>query len=178
MQNIRTSLQGQKINFDQFVAYNDKTKAVGNMRVNARGDIIDASGNILKTRTEIMKQKFIGSTNVSHRKTRTGKTKAQNTQSSQNNISNESQTEDQYEDQNEPQNIWDQFGGRLSRVEQIQNENRYPTVNQNYSGPSQLERIQQFGPRSSDLRGSLASDIEIDLSEVTKPSDIRTLRRI
>lgn len=165
MQNIRTSLQGQKINFDQFVAYNDKTKAVGNMRVNARGDIIDASGNILKTRTEIMKQKFIGSTNVSHRKTRTGKTKAQNTQSSQNNISNEFQNENQYEDQNESQSV----SGN-------QDSSNYNSPRS--SGLTQLERIQQFGPRSSDLRGSLASDIEIDLSEVTKPSDIRTLRRI
>lgn len=166
MQNIRTSLQGQKINFDQFVAYNDKTKAVGNMRVNARGDIIDASGNILKTRTEIMKQKFIGSTNVSHRKTRTGKTKAQNTQSSQNNISNESQIVSQYDD--------DQ--SEIQSVNENQDSSNYTSPRS--SGLSQLERIQQFGPRSSDLRGALASDIEIDLSEVTKPSDIRTLRRI
>jgi hypothetical protein len=170
MQNIRTSLQGQKINFDQFVAYNDKTKAVGNMRVNARGDIIDASGNILKTRTEIMKQKFIGSTNVSHRKTRTGKTKAQNTQSSiqssQNNISNESQIVSQYDD--------DQ--SEIQSVSENQDSSNYNSPRS--SGLSQLERIQQFGPRSSDLRGALASDIEIDLSEVTRPSDIRTLRRI
>jgi hypothetical protein len=166
MQNIRTSLQGQKINFDQFVAYNDKTKAVGNMRVNARGDIIDASGNILKTRTEIMKQKFIGANTVSHKKNRTGKTKAPNTQSSQNNVSIDTQDQTQNEIQYETVN--------------------YETVNQNYStynnirssGLSQLEKVQQFGPRASDLRGSLASDIEIDLSEVTRPSDIRTLRRI
>jgi hypothetical protein len=174
MQNIRTSLQGQKINFDQFVAYNDKTKAVGNMRVNARGDIIDASGNILKTRTEIMKQKFIGSTNVSHRKTRTGKTKAQNTQSStqssQNNISNESQIVSQYDDDQS------EIQSEIQTVSENQDSSNYTSPRS--SGLSQLERIQQFGPRSSDLRGALASDIEIDLSEVTKPSDIRTLRRI
>ena len=61
MQNIRITLQGQKINFDQFVAYNDKTRAVGNMQVNARGDIIDSRGEVIEKRTAIMKQKFVSS---------------------------------------------------------------------------------------------------------------------
>jgi len=43
---------------------------------------------------------------------------------------------------------------------------------------SQEERVQVFGPRSTSLRGVLASDIDIDLNEVTRPSDVRTLRRI
>lgn len=158
MQNIRTSLQGQKINFDQFVAHNDKTRAVGNMKVNARGDMIDASGNILKTRTEIMKQKFTGPT-VSHKKNRTGKTKAAGSKTKQ--------TVDQTISANTQTNL--------------EIETQSSTNGQNSLKPrtlSQAERIQQFGPRASDLRGALASDIEIDLNEVTRPSEVRTLKRI
>lgn len=156
MQNIRISLQGQKINFDQFVAHNDKTRAVGNMKVNARGDIIDNSGNILKTRTEIMKQKFTGPT-VSHKKPRTGKTKSAGARS------RSTQENTEIESVNELES--------LQSNNTLNNQSRSRTL-------SQTEKIQQFGPRASDLRGALASDIEIDLNEVTRPSEVRTLRRI
>lgn len=161
MQNIKITLQGQKINFDQFVAYNDKTRAVGNMQVNARGDVIDSRGEIVEKRTAIMKQKFTGQT-VSNKKQKP--TRAKNRPGSTNtNLVQQSRTNTVVEDS----------GLTLA-----------PVTNTNQPNPSarrslqQTDKFQHFGPRASDLRGALASDIEIDLSEVTKPSDVRTLKRI
>jgi hypothetical protein len=158
MQNIRITLQGQKINFDQFVAYNDKTRAVGNMQVNARGDVIDSQGNVIEKRTAIMKQKFTGHT-VSNKKQKPSRSK------------------------NRPSNInLDRNQqSQSSPTEEIQETQVTDTVQSNTNTRrimQQTDKFQHFGPRSSDLRGSLASDIEIDLSEVTKPSDFRTLKRI
>jgi hypothetical protein len=150
MQNIRITLQGQKINFDQFVAYNDKTRAVGNMKVNARGDIIDSRGEIVEKRTAIMKQKFTSQT-VRNKKLKP--TRAKNRPPMHQSQSNLGVTENSSVESNTPR------------------EHKTRTLNQ-------TDKFQHFGPRSSDLRGVLASDIEIDLSEVTKPSDVRTLKRI
>lgn len=47
MKRHRTAL-GKMIDMSELVAKNEKTRAVGNMRVNARGDTIDSSGKILE----------------------------------------------------------------------------------------------------------------------------------
>ena len=48
----RRTNQGQTIDLEGIVLANEKTIAVGNMRVNARGDSIDDKGNIVKTKTQ------------------------------------------------------------------------------------------------------------------------------
>jgi len=51
MANRKTS-RGQQIDIDGIALANETTVAVGNMRVNARGDQLDSKGNIVKTKTE------------------------------------------------------------------------------------------------------------------------------
>jgi len=48
--------QGRALDMDALILKNEKVRAVGNISVNARGDQIDAKGNIIKTRAEIMKE--------------------------------------------------------------------------------------------------------------------------
>ena len=56
--NIYQSAQGIQINMDQMRILNEKSVAVGNMQVNARGDLIQRSGEIIKSRNEIMKDHY------------------------------------------------------------------------------------------------------------------------
>ena len=48
----RRTNQGQTIDMEGLALANEKTVAVGNMKVNARGDRLDSSGNVIKTKTE------------------------------------------------------------------------------------------------------------------------------
>jgi hypothetical protein len=50
MAKYRTAL-GKVVDMSILAAKNEKTRAVGNMKVNARGDTIDANGNIIKPAT-------------------------------------------------------------------------------------------------------------------------------
>jgi hypothetical protein len=43
---------GKTVDMGTLIAKNEKTRAVGNMKVNARGDTIDAHGRIIKPVTE------------------------------------------------------------------------------------------------------------------------------
>lgn len=49
------SANGKLVDFDVLRQKNELTPAVGNMRVNARGDKIGPNGEILKSRDEILK---------------------------------------------------------------------------------------------------------------------------
>ena len=51
MANRKTS-RGQQIDIDGIALANETTVAVGNMRINARGDQLDSKGNVVKTKTE------------------------------------------------------------------------------------------------------------------------------
>jgi hypothetical protein len=51
MSNFRTAM-GKTVDMSSLIARNEKTRAVGNMKVNARGDTIDAHGRIIKPVTE------------------------------------------------------------------------------------------------------------------------------
>ena len=44
--------RGQAIDMQGLVLANETTVAVGNMKVNARGDQVDTEGNVVKTKTE------------------------------------------------------------------------------------------------------------------------------
>jgi hypothetical protein len=54
---IYTTMQGKPIDFDNIRLKNELVPAVGNMKVNARGDEITPDGNILKKRDDIVEQK-------------------------------------------------------------------------------------------------------------------------
>lgn len=54
---IYKTMQGRVIDFDSLRLTNELTPAVGNMKVNARGDEIRPNGEIVKTRDEISEQK-------------------------------------------------------------------------------------------------------------------------
>ena len=51
MSTFRTAM-GKSVDMGTLIARNEKTRAVGNMKVNARGDTIDAHGRIIKPVTE------------------------------------------------------------------------------------------------------------------------------
>lgn len=58
MQNIRKTAQGKSINFDTLQLSNEETVAVGNMKVNARGDELGPGGVIVRTRDQVMKEYY------------------------------------------------------------------------------------------------------------------------
>lgn len=51
---IYRTMQGKQIDIERFIAQNDSTQAVGNMKVNARGDLLGPGGKIIKTREQVM----------------------------------------------------------------------------------------------------------------------------
>jgi hypothetical protein len=57
MSKYKTS-QGKVIDIEKLRLMNEKTIAVGNMKVNARGDQLGQGGKIVATRNELMSQKY------------------------------------------------------------------------------------------------------------------------
>lgn len=55
---VYKSMQGKSIDMDLLRKKNEMTPAVGNARVNARGDILGAGGKIVKTREEVAKEYY------------------------------------------------------------------------------------------------------------------------
>jgi hypothetical protein len=52
---VRT-MQGKEIDMEKLQMANELTPAVGNVKVNARGDELGPGGQIVKTREEVMKE--------------------------------------------------------------------------------------------------------------------------
>lgn len=77
--------QGRSIDFEKIRLQNELTPAIGNMRVNARGDQLGPGGNIVKSREQMLDEHY--KTNVAKRKqvepdvipTKGGKAKAVDT---------------------------------------------------------------------------------------------------
>lgn len=57
MAKYRTAL-GKVLDISGLIAKNERTRAVGNMKVNARGDTIDANGNIVRKVTEKVTENY------------------------------------------------------------------------------------------------------------------------
>lgn len=57
MSNYRTAM-GKAIDMSALAARNEKTRAVGNMNVNARGDTIDSTGRIIKSATSKVNEQY------------------------------------------------------------------------------------------------------------------------
>lgn len=57
MSKYRTA-QGKMLDMSALAAKNEKTRAVGNMRVNARGDTIDGTGKIIEPATSKVNKNY------------------------------------------------------------------------------------------------------------------------
>lgn len=57
---IYKSMQGKEIDLDKLRNKNETTLAVGNARVNARGDEIGPGGKIIRKREEVMAEYYTG----------------------------------------------------------------------------------------------------------------------
>lgn len=49
-----TSVRGKEIDMEKLSLRNEKTPAVGNMKVNARGDELGEGGKIVRTREQVL----------------------------------------------------------------------------------------------------------------------------
>lgn len=54
---IYRTMQGKEIDMGKLINQNETTIAVGNMRVNARGDRIGPGGKIVQTREQVLAEK-------------------------------------------------------------------------------------------------------------------------
>lgn len=52
------SAQGKMVDMSQLIARNEKVRAVGNMNVNARGDILDSHNRVIKDNTKRVKNSY------------------------------------------------------------------------------------------------------------------------
>jgi len=52
------SMQGRMIDIEKLRGANESTRAVGNMKVNARGDVLGQSGKIVTPKAEVIKQYY------------------------------------------------------------------------------------------------------------------------
>lgn len=58
MGNVYTSMQGKVIDMEKLAIKHELTPAIGNMKVNARGDEIGDKGQIIRTREDILKDYY------------------------------------------------------------------------------------------------------------------------
>lgn len=58
MRKIYTTFQGKQIDMDQLLQRNETMPAVGNIRVNARGDELGPDGKIIRTREEVLSEYY------------------------------------------------------------------------------------------------------------------------
>jgi hypothetical protein len=54
MGKIYTSVRGKEIDMEKLSLRHEKTPAVGNVKVNARGDELGAGGKIVRTREQVL----------------------------------------------------------------------------------------------------------------------------
>jgi hypothetical protein len=52
------TMQGKEVDMDKLMLKNEMMPAVGNVRMNARGDELGPGGKVIKTREEIMAEKY------------------------------------------------------------------------------------------------------------------------
>lgn len=55
---IYKTMQGREIDMDALLAKNETMPAVGNVRMNARGDELGAGGQVLRTREEVVAEYY------------------------------------------------------------------------------------------------------------------------
>ena len=50
------TMQGRMVDIDQLRAANESVQAVGNMKVNARGDVLGANGQVVTPKSQVIKK--------------------------------------------------------------------------------------------------------------------------
>lgn len=58
MGRVYTSMQGKEIDMDKLSLRNELTPAIGNMKVNARGDELGPGGQIIRTKEQILQDYY------------------------------------------------------------------------------------------------------------------------
>jgi len=58
MGKVYTSMRGKEIDMEKLTLRNELTPAVGNVRVNARGDELGPGGKVVKTREQILEEYY------------------------------------------------------------------------------------------------------------------------
>jgi hypothetical protein len=58
MGKTHTSMQGKEIDMEKLNLINELTPAIGNMKVNARGDELGPGGKIVRTREQILQDYY------------------------------------------------------------------------------------------------------------------------
>jgi hypothetical protein len=64
MGRIYTSLRGKEVDMEKMGLRFEKTPAVGNMKVNARGDEIGEGGKIVRTREQVLQDYYAQNPNA------------------------------------------------------------------------------------------------------------------
>jgi hypothetical protein len=57
-QKVYKTAQGKTVDMGRLMVQNEKTRAVGNMKVNARGDMVDDLNNIVSTKTQQVNNQY------------------------------------------------------------------------------------------------------------------------
>lgn len=60
---VYKTAQGKTIDMGSLALQNENVRAVGNMKVNARGDLLDDNNNVIRTKTQEMSQQYRQQTN-------------------------------------------------------------------------------------------------------------------
>lgn len=58
MAKMHRTANGKQLDIEALKTKHEKTRALGNMNVNARGDEVDSKGNIVRRREEIVQQHY------------------------------------------------------------------------------------------------------------------------
>ena len=58
MSKIYKTASGRSLDMDKFRLQNEKEQAIGNMKVNARGDEVNNSNKIVRNRNEVMREHY------------------------------------------------------------------------------------------------------------------------
>jgi glycine cleavage system H lipoate-binding protein len=57
-QKVYKTAQGKTVDMGRLMVQNEKTRAVGNMKVNARGDMVDDMNNIVSTKPQQVNKQY------------------------------------------------------------------------------------------------------------------------
>jgi hypothetical protein len=57
-QKVYKTAQGKTVDMGRLMVQNEKTRAVGNMKVNARGDMVDDMNNIVSTKPQQVNNQY------------------------------------------------------------------------------------------------------------------------
>ena len=52
------TMQGKMVDIEKLRSANEAVRAVGNMNVNARGDVLTRSGDVMQTKAEVMREYY------------------------------------------------------------------------------------------------------------------------